>query len=181
MAEAPTPPEALLNAALHLLGPRRRGVEELRGRLRKKGFSAPEVANCLAWLQERDLLDDLAFSEALARDRVKLSPRSPSALVRELVLKGISRSVAEEAVDRAMVEEGASETGLAVAAGKSWVRKQGRRVWDALLLEKISLDRERARRRLYAFLSRRGFRGEAAKMGMEAGISEARKLALERD
>lgn len=174
MSEPTTPPEALLSAALSLLGPRRRGVEELRNRLRKKGFKSQEVANCLAWLEKRDLLDDHAFAQALARDRVKLSPRSPAAVRRELALRGISEPVAQAAVTRVLEEEDISEGQLAEAAARGWVRRQGPKVLEAMGAEDFTLHRERARRRLYGFLSRRGFRGDAARKGMEAGFLEAR-------
>ncbi len=180
MPSTGTPPEELLSAALRLLAPRRRGIEELRGRLRKKGFGAAEVDECLDWLRERDLLDDLAFSQALARDRVKLSPRSPSALRRELALRGIQGKVADEAVDRVLEEEDLTEEKLARAAGEGWVRKQGMRVVEALLLDRFTPERERARRRLYGFLARRGFRGEAARAGLDSGFEEARNRLSEK-
>ena len=175
MTPVEPPSEALLNAALHLLAARSRGVEELRGRLRRKGFEAQEVSNCLSWLQERDLLDDAAFSRALVRDRLNFSPRGASLLKQELARKGISPSVAEEAVDSVFLEEGASEAGLAELAARKWVRKQGPRLLTLLLEDRFSKDREKARRRLYAYLARRGFRGEDTRTGMDAGFDEARK------
>ena len=176
-----TPSESLLNAALHLLAPRRRGVEELRGRLLKRGFPPTEVSQCLIWLEERDLLDDEAFALALARDRLRFSPRSPALLERELVLKGIASALARDAVHAAMEEEGVSDRELAGQAAGAWVRKQGASTRRALLQSRFTSDRERARRRLHAFLSRRGFRGEAARIGMEAGECEARNLFTQKD
>jgi regulatory protein len=175
MTQAETPGEALLNAALHLLAARSRGVEELRGRLRKKGFKTREVSNCLTWLQERGLLDDAEFSRALVRDRLNFSPRGASLLKQELSQKGISRSVAEEAVDSVFQEERASESGLADLAARKWIRQQGPRVLEELLQDCFSKERERARRRLYAYLARRGFRGEDVRGGIDSGLDEARK------
>lgn len=175
MTGAATPPEGLLNAALRLLSTRRRGVEELRGRLAKKGFGVAEISNCLAWLQERELLDDAAFARAVVRDRLTLSPRGAAYLLQELSRKGISPSVAREAVESVFQEEEASEGSLAEAAGASWARKQGQRVLQALLEGGASPSGATARRRLYAFLARRGFRGRALSRGLESGIIEARK------
>jgi regulatory protein len=172
------PPEALLNAALRLLAPRRRGVEELRGRLRRKGFQAQEVANCLAWLEERDLLDDEAFARALIRDRLRFSPRSPSLLRRELALKGIDPSLAAATVETVLEEESLSEETLAERAAVAWVRKQGQGALRDLLDDALTPERERARRRFRGFLARRGFRGTAAQGGMEVAFSQARKLLL---
>ncbi len=177
----PRPPDELLNAALRLLAARNRGVEELRGRLLKKGFPATDVSRCLRWLEERDLLDDRAFSRALIRDRLNLSPRGPSVLKQELARKGIARALAAEAVEEVFQEEEVSESGLAEEAARSWVRKQGPKVRKALIAPRFSQEREKARRRLYAFLGRRGFRGDAASRGMEAGDAEAHNLLLDND
>jgi len=175
MTQAESPGDALLSAALHLLSARSRGVEELRGRLRKKGFGAVEVSNCLDWLLERDLLDDKAFSRALIRDRINFSPRGATLLRQELSKKGISRDVAEEAVESVFLEAGASDADLADQAARKWIRKQGHRVLEELVQDGFSVTREKARRRLFSYLVRRGFRGEDARMGIESGLDEARK------
>lgn len=177
--EGTRPEEELLNAALRLLATRARGVEELRGRLLRKGFGGQEVAACLSWLKERDLLDDEAFSRALVRDRLNLSPRGPSALRQELMRKGISRETAGQVVEAVFEEEGLSEADLATRAARKWVRKQGRSIHQALLGDRFTSTREKARRRLYAYLGRRGFRGKPASLAMEAGLDEARKILSE--
>jgi regulatory protein len=181
MTEARTPPESLLSAALRLLAARQRGVEELRGRLRKKGFEAGEISNCLRWLEERDLLDDAAFSQALVKDRLNFSPRSRAILKMELSRKGIQGGVAEEAVQEVFQETGTSETSLAEKAARGWVRKQGERVLRELTEEDFSTAREKARRRLYGFLVRRGFRGGAAQAGLEAGSLESSNILSDKD
>ena len=171
--KAKRPSEELLNHALRLLAARSRGVEELRGRLLKKGFPTKEVADCLEWLEERDLLDDGAFSRSLVRDRLRFSPRGPAILKQELARKGIARTTAEEAVEAVLQDQKVSEGDLAETAARGWVRKQGRSTQKALVADRFSQERERARRRLYGFLGRRGFRGRAASRGMEAGEDEA--------
>lgn len=175
------PPDALLHAALRLLAPRRRGVEELRRRLREKGFGAREIAHCLNWLEERDLLDDEAFAQALTRDRVRFSPRSSSLLRRELALRGIDPSVAGSAVEAVLEAEGTSETDLAARAAEGWIRKQGQDRLRHLLEPSFTPERERTHRRFHGFLARRGFRGEAARVGRESGMDEARKIISEND
>jgi SOS response regulatory protein OraA/RecX len=156
-------------------------VEELRGRLRKKGFQAQEIAHCLVWLEERDLLDDSAFAQALTRDRLRFSPRSPSLLRRELALKGIDSSLAGRAVEAVLEEEGVSEGTLAARAAEAWIRRQGAETLRDLLNDGFTPERERARRRFNGFLARRGFRGEAARAGVESGLIEARKLLSKND
>jgi regulatory protein len=151
-------------------------VEELRGRLLRKGFSPEEVEGCLTWLEDRTLLDDEAFSRSLVRDRLRFSPRAPRMLEHELRRRGIALPVAEEAVRGVMAEEGKTEERLAREAGSSWVRRQGRGAAADLVREGFSPGRQRARRRLYGFLTRRGFSGAAARAWLEAAMKEARIL-----
>jgi hypothetical protein len=78
-------------------------------------------------------------------------------------------------VKRVLEEEGITEGELSVKAAEGWVRKQGPTVRGDLLGERFSPRREKARRRLYGFLARRGFAGEAARLGLEAGMEKARE------
>jgi SOS response regulatory protein OraA/RecX len=169
------PPEALLDAAFRLLAFRQRGVEELRSRLLRRGFPAEQVASCLTWLEDRGHLDDEAFSRALVRERIKLSPRSASVMRTELTRKGIAPAIAQEAVERVLEEEGVTETALAEQAARGWIRRQGAQSLADLLEDRFTSGRERARARLYRLLSRRGFRAGAASAGIQAGEIEARK------
>lgn len=176
MTGSGAPSQAVLDAALRLLAQRLRGARELRNRLLRKGFPTEEVTGCLTWLEDRGYLDDEAFSMALVRDRFKFSPRSPSQIGRELTRRGIAPAVADKALKRVQEEEGTSEAHLAEEAARAWIRKQGPRPLKELLEDRFTPQRERARRRLYGFLARRGFKGEAAKTGMDAGEMEARNI-----
>ena len=178
MAGIDPPSESLQNAALRLLSARSRSVEELRGRLLEKGFARKEVAGCLLWLEERGYLDDSAFARALIRDRIRFSPRSPFLLKRELAEKGVAPAVIEAALQETVEEEGISDLDLGREAARRWVRKQGPAVREHLLESRFSPDRERARKRLFGYLGRRGFVGDAARAGLEEGEEEARRLAI---
>jgi len=173
------PPEKLLKPALRLLSARARSVEELRNRLLRKGFNSSEVSYCLRWLVDRDLLNDESFARSLTRDRLRFSPRSPFLLKRELANKGVSSSLAGEAVNAVLEEEGTSAEELSTRAAQSWVRRQSSSTRAELLGDRFSPERERARRRLYGFLARRGFVGDSARQGLETGEKEARKLEEE--
>ena len=87
--------------------------------------------------------------------------------------------MAGEVVDAVLEEEGISAGDLSDRTARSWVRKQSSSVRVDLLGDRSSPERERARRRLYGFLARRGFVGEGARQGLEAGEREARKLEEE--
>jgi regulatory protein len=127
-------------------------------------------------LEDRNLLDDQAFSHALVRDRIRFSPRSPASLRHELIRRGIAGETAASAVDRVLEEDGLCEHRLAQEAGRRWAARQGRDALTRLTRKERGAERNRARRRLYGFLARKGFRGEAVRAGMEAAWIEARNL-----
>jgi regulatory protein len=151
-------------------------VEELRGRLLRKGFEGREVAGCIRWLEELDILDDERFAKAYLRGRLRFSPRSPALLRTELRKRGIAVELAGEAVEAVLQEEEVDKAHLSRKAARRWVRKQSSGAQDHLLGTRFSPEREKARRRLYGYLARRGFRGDASRAGMEAGEEEALRL-----
>jgi len=162
-------------AALRFLSVRARSTRELEGRLREKGFDSKLVSDSIQWLRDRRYLDDEEFAAAFIRDRLRFSPRSPFLLKRELGEKGVSESLAHAVLDRILEEDGWTVGTLAARAAEGWVRKQGPEGRRGLLAPRFTRERERARRRLYGFLARRGFVGEALGLGMEAGERVARE------
>jgi len=169
-------PEAAREAALRLLSVRARSSYELRSRLLEKGFPRQEVSSAVAWLQERGYLNDQEFAAAYVRDRVRFSPRSHFLLKRELGEKGVDADVASRVLDQVFQEEGWTTRNLAARVARGWVRKQGPAARRALLAPRFTDERERVRGRLYRFLARRGFVGEAVSSGMETGERAARDL-----
>ena len=131
-------------AALHLLSYRPRAEQELRVRLRTKGFAHASVEWCLRVLEEQGLIDDHAFASAFVRSRIRLRPRGRFRLIQELRQKGVSAEVAEQAVDQAFSNEETSERDLACAAVRGWLDRQG-----STLIENLAgtdrPERERAR------------------------------------
>lgn len=137
-------PHRVRSAALALLAVRQRSREELRRRLRQKGFAAEVVDSCLARLEHLKLLDDGAFAQAFARDRRRFRPQGKLRTVIELRGRGVDEDLAVRAVDEALADEGESEADLARQAAARFRVRPGE-------------DPAKARRRLYAFLARRGF------------------------
>ena len=175
------PPESVLKPALRLLSARARSVRELRDRLHKKSLDPQDISYCLQWLEARGFLNDEDFAGALVRDRLRFSPRSPFILKRELKEKGVEAGLAERVVERVCAEEGYSTNDLAQIAAEDWVRKQGSTIQGNLIQDRFSPEREKARRRLYGFLARRGFAGDAARWGIEVGEEKARVMAEEKE
>ena len=163
----------LRQAALHLLSYRSRTERELRTRLRAKSFPPALVEWCLHRLREQGLLDDQAFASAHVRDRIRLRPRGRSKLREELRRKGVVAHVADEAISEAFLEEETSEEALAREAALRWVEREGRGVARALSAARFSKERERSRRRLHGFLSRRGFAPDAILSAFAAALERA--------
>jgi len=135
--------EALDRAVLYL-SHRPRTCHEVRRHLSDHGLgghSESAIARC----QELGYLDDGRYAQAFVRERLRLKPRGRVRLVSELLARGVDRAIAERAVSETMREEGATELSLIREVALARVR----RLHD--------LDLPVARRRLAAFLARRGF------------------------
>lgn len=156
------------DAALRLLSHRSRSAAELRRRLEDRQVKPAVVGQTLEWLEERGFVDDRAFAESFVRDRLRLRPRGRARLVQELRRKGVDPGVAARAADEVMAIEEMDEPGLAREAARAWARRNG------ALLDRAhrSEDRQRARRRLYGHLARRGFRHDAIGAGIAAVLGD---------
>ncbi|HUF76444.1 MAG TPA: regulatory protein RecX [Longimicrobiales bacterium] len=154
-------------AALHLLSYRARTRRELETRLRQKGFPAARIRPCLDGLEGKGLLDDEAVAAAFVRDRLRHRPRGRSHLVSELRAKGVDGDLASEATRRVFEDEEVTDADLATVAVESWMSRQGSATVEALAAAGRTPERDKARRRLYGYLARRGFRGEALNEALE--------------
>lgn len=157
------------DAALRLLAHRARSVAELRQRLERRDIAAPVVDTTLAWLDERGYLDDRAFAESFVRDRLRLRPRGKRGLLQELRRKGVDPATAEAATAAVLTEESVDQVELAIDAGHAWARKNvSLMAGSAGSVE----DRQRARRRLYGHLGRRGFDAAAVRSAVEVVLGD---------
>lgn len=153
-----TPKEDVLPYAVKLLASRSYSTRRLRSKLREKGYVTEQIDEAIAKLTERKLLDDRRFAEGFVRTRVESHPRGRTALVRDLVTRGVSGSVANQAVNEQLSAE--QELDLA----KDLIRRKSRQ-YD-------SLEPETRRRRLVALLARRGFRPDTIHQALSISNSE---------
>jgi regulatory protein len=131
--------------ALRYLSVRPRSRQELVRQLRKKEIAEPARNEALQRCEALGYLDDAAFAAAFARDRIRLRPSGASKMTTDLRAKGVSALDAAAGIRDAMEEERVEESELLDRAARKRVRSLG---W---------LEPEVARRRLFAFLTRRGF------------------------
>jgi regulatory protein len=140
--------------ALDLLALRGRSVAELRRKLIQKGEPADAVDETIARLVDQKLLDDAEYARQFARAKVVGAGASRRRIAAELARKGVSRDLADQAID----ELGETE-GIDVAAA---IHRVAEKKWKSL----AKLDEETGRRRLYAFLARRGFNPDEIRSAM---------------
>lgn len=128
--------------AIAALSRKARSKAEVRDILRRKGVSADISEEVLARLEEEGLLDDERFLRDWIDLRSRMKPVGRARLRQELLQRGIERTLIEDGLkDISREEEG--EVALALA------RKR--------LGDETTLEDEGVRRRLFAFLQRRGF------------------------
>ena len=137
-----------LNAALRFLSYRPRSEAEIRMRLRR-GFDQKTIDRVILQLKARRMIDDVAFARFWRENRESFSPRSERMLKLELKRKGIAVEVIDE------VLEGSDEDGAAYRAAQKKARSLSQEDYDAF------------RRKLGAFLRRRGFSHEVANHAIE--------------
>ncbi len=137
-------------------------MAELRRLLIRKGEPAGDVEAAIERLRGAGLLDDASYARQLARSKALGAGQSRRRIVQELARKGVARSLADAAIAEVFAEESVDET----AAIERVARKKMKSLSD--------LDRTTQRRRLFAFLARRGYDGEAiGRVVTRLGVVEA--------
>lgn len=132
--------------ALKQLALRARTVEEVRRSLARRGYGRDEIAAVLARLTAFGYLDDADFARTWVSTRARRTATGPARLARELRAKGVA-----EAEIGAALRSLAEEWDVAEAAAAAVRRK---------LPSLRGVPPSVARRRLVAFLERRGFSAE---------------------
>lgn len=129
------------NAALRLLSERPRTEREIRDRLKRKAYSTEAIDQAVATLDGWGYLDDAQFARMWVANREAHRPRGERLLSQELWQKGVGKEVIAETLGEAEIDERAGALGVAQGRMKSLA----------------SLEPAVAKRRLAAFLGRRGY------------------------
>jgi len=138
--------EAAERAALRALARRAHARLDLQRRLVKKQHPPAAVDAALERLASRGLLDDRRFAEQYAALRATRG-KGPARLLGDLMAQGVERRTAEQAVRRALEEEGIDPGVEARAVATKRARQLA------------GLPVPVRKRRLLAFLLRRGYAG----------------------
>lgn len=146
--------EAAHRAALRALARRAHARLDLRRRLLQKQHPPAAVDGALERLAQQGLLDDARFAADFATAKARRG-RGPARLIGDLLSQGVERRVAEEAVRSSLAAEGI-DTADAVRA---LAEKRARQL--------VGLPAQVMKRRLTAFLMRRGFGGSEVRKVVE--------------
>lgn len=138
--------EAVQHVALRLLTARPKTVGEMRRALRMRGHNPSAADVVVDRLVDRALLNDAEFARHFARVRSDKG-HGPGRLIGDLLGKGVDKRVAEEAVREILDAEGVDP----LAQARSLAEKRA--------LQLADLPHDAKRRRLTAYLGRRGYQG----------------------
>jgi regulatory protein len=131
--------------SLNLLSARAYTERALRRKLAQKEFDQADIDAALERLTSARLIDDEKFAEEFARQKLVNGGSSVRRVVQDLRRKGVSVELARAAVARVSENEPVD----IAASVESQARKK--------LASMGGLDDDTKRRRLFAFLARRGF------------------------
>ncbi|HEW91049.1 MAG TPA: RecX family transcriptional regulator [Thermotogaceae bacterium] len=126
--------------ALRLLKYRTRSEEELRRRLKNKGFKDTEIENLIFEFKEKGLVDDIKFSYLFAYDKLTIQKKGPKLIEWELLKLGVKKEIVDEAISKVLQEVDEEKI-----------------IREILMKERIDLENGKEKRRLYSKLTKRGF------------------------
>jgi regulatory protein len=104
-----------LDAAYRLLAVRPRSEDEIRQRLRRRGFESDHLEKTIASLKTQGLVDDAAFADFWKENRQTFRPRSRRLTALELKRKGVDSATIEAAVSGLDDGENAYQAALSKA------------------------------------------------------------------
>ncbi len=132
--------EVAYQRALNYLSYRDRSLDEIRQNLKKHKVPDDIIAETLRRLQENGFADDVRFAQAWVENRNTFRPRGRRALAVELQRKGVQPEIIAQVLETNLPDED-----LAWQAARKRARRYAELPWPDF------------RRKLTAFLARRGF------------------------
>lgn len=134
--------EKAKNYAFLLLKFRLRSEKEIRLRLKKKKFDQGVIEETVSFLKDKDFINDNYFAKAWIESRLK-RPLGLRRIKQELSLKGINKEIIDSQIEE--IRRNYSEEDIVTEIAKTRFNRLK------------NIEPEKAKRRLYAYLLRRGF------------------------
>lgn len=158
---------SVYEAALNFLSYRPRSAREVEMRLRKKGHTPEQIEFAIAKLRRQGFVDDREFSRFWINNRQSFSPRGPRLLRSELRQKGVPADIVDEMMAQYQEDQAERAEQSAEVAAEHGIEDDeptpGSDEATALALARkrvrllSGLDPLTKKRRLVAFLARRGY------------------------
>ncbi len=133
------------NRALDLLSARPYTVRQLRRKLVQKEVPADEAETVIQRLLGAGLLDDERYALGYARSKLVGQGSSVRRISQELARKGVSTELSKQAIEQVVIDEEIDTRAVVERVARKKLASMGD-------LEPVVL-----RRRLFAFLARRGY------------------------
>ncbi|MFL5478929.1 MAG: regulatory protein RecX [Gemmatimonadaceae bacterium] len=133
------------NYALNLLAGRPYSTQALRKKLSQKEYEAADADDAIRRLVDNGLLDDSKYAEQYARSKMLATGASKRRLTQDLYRKGIKSDIAGAAIDTVVADEEIDTVAMIERVAQKKLAQLGD-------LEPLVI-----RRRLFAFLARRGY------------------------
>jgi regulatory protein len=133
--------------ALRYLSTRPRTEREIRDKLREKEFGDDEIISTINDLKSSGLINDAEFARMYVRDKTTHRPTGRVLLMRKLLLLGVSKEIADEAISE--MQKSRNQEDAALQAAQQYLSKSHRTSRHG--------DPRKERQRLAAFLTRRGY------------------------
>jgi regulatory protein len=156
---------ATYDRALNMLALRARSAAELKRLLVRKGEPTEFVDAAIERLLQAGFLDDNSFARQYVRTKALTAGLSRRRLQQELARRGVAREVSEAAIADVFTEETVDEAAVIERVAVKKLKALAR------------LDVATQRRRLFAFLARRGYDGDdIARVVRDVMNRDARRL-----
>jgi regulatory protein len=158
---------AAYDRGLNMLAFQARSSRDLQRRLVQKGEAEAHATSAVERLVAAGLLNDAEFARQVARSKLTGQGASKRRLQQELFKRGVERSVADGALGVVVEQVGVDQDEIVERFARKKLRSLG------------TLDAATRRRRLYAFLARRGHEGDVIRRVMATVLDGAEVAELD--
>lgn len=149
----------LKQKAFKLLGRRVHSAFELKTKLRNSAFHIDHINEVISYLRTNNYLDDAAFAESFAEEKIRLKKWGQGKVRSELIKRGISREIIDQTILKHFSGSDINLNALELAKKK----------FSALKVRES--DTKKLRQKLIQFLMMRGYEYEKCREAVDELLS----------
>jgi Uncharacterized protein conserved in bacteria len=106
------------NCAINQLSFRSRSINEIKNKLKEKGYDDELIENSIEFLSKYGYLNDYEFAKALVKDKQAFKKAGKKLLQQELYKKGIDKALAEQVISESVDDQAEYERAMEIAEKK---------------------------------------------------------------